>query len=125
MNQIPNIEEIEKILWCVERMLDGTYKTAEHKKLDILNYLKRTLETHHHQLQKARAEERERCIKVVEDYGKSMSKLHSKMIGTAHKDSKMMLAFDMHSRLIAVKHITEKMKHSELDQEVTNEDNLK
>lgn len=71
----------------------------------------------HQQLQKAREEERERCIKIVEDYGKSMSKLHSEMIGTAHEDSKMMLAFDMHSRLIAVKHITEKMNHSELDQD--------
>lgn len=70
----------------------------------------------HQELQKAREEERERCIKVVDDYSKSMSKLHSKMIGTTHEDSKMMLAFDMHSRLIAVKHITEKMNHSELDQ---------
>ncbi len=37
--------EIEKILWCVERMLDGTYKSADHKKLDILNYLTRLLTT--------------------------------------------------------------------------------
>ena len=27
------------------------------------------------------------------------------MIADAHEDSKIMLAFDMHSRLIAVKHI--------------------
>lgn len=68
------------------------------------------------ELQKAREEERERCIKVVDDYGKSMRELHNKMIGNAHEDSKMILAFDMHSRLIAIKHITEKMNQSELDQ---------
>lgn len=53
-NTRETINETEKILWCVERMLDGTYKSAEHKKLDVLNYLKRTLETFHQELQKAR-----------------------------------------------------------------------
>ena len=83
----------------------------------VTGFLKADLKTIHLQeLQKAREEERERCIKVVDDYGKSMRELHNKMIGNAHEDSKMILAFDMHSRLIAIKHITEKMNQSELDQ---------
>ena len=66
-NTREGIEETEKVLWCVERMLDGTYKSAEHKKLDILNYLKRTLTTHHQELQKAREEERERIIYITKN----------------------------------------------------------
>lgn len=49
------------------------------------------------------------AVAIVEDYGKRMSELHEEMIATSHEDSKMMLAYDMHSRLIAVKHIKEKM----------------
>lgn len=84
---------------------------------EVLGKAYQDITTHHLQeLQKAREEERERCIKVVDDYGKSMRELHNKMIN-AHEDSKMILAgFDMHSRLIAIKHITEKMNQSELDQ---------
>ena len=42
-----SIEGRQKILWGVERMLDGTYKSHEHKKKDILSYLKKTLTTLH------------------------------------------------------------------------------
>lgn len=48
---------------------------------------------------------REECIAIVEEYGKNIQKLHEEMIGTTHEDCKQMLAYDMHSRLIAVKHI--------------------
>ena len=116
MNQIPNI--IDEIVKDMQEKLDLDCWSPEcdcsgGEKVEA--WLRTTL---HQQLQKAREEEKERCIKVVEDYGKSMSKHHNQMIGTAHEDSKMMLAFDAHSRLIAVKHITEKMNHSELDQDI-------
>lgn len=52
-----------------------------------------------------------RCVAVVKDYGERMSKLQIEFIGTAHDDCKQMLAYDMHSRLIAVKHITEALTH--------------
>ena len=51
----------------------------------------------------------EEFVGVIDDYEKSMAKLHSKMIGNAHEDSKMMLVFDLHSRRIAIKHIKEKI----------------
>ena len=54
-------------------------------------------------------EVRESLVKVVDDYEQDIKKLHHKMMGTAHDDCKEMLAFDMHSRLIAVKHIKEKI----------------
>lgn len=61
------------------------------------------------EIERVRDETLIEAVRVIEEYGESMSKLHSKMIGDAHEDSKMMLAFDMHSRLIAVKHITKKI----------------
>ena len=66
----------------------------------------------------------EECMRVVEEYGQSMSRLHEEMIGKAHEDSKMMLAYDMHSRLISVKHIKEKLLSllSPTPAEVTSED---
>lgn len=120
--EIAATTEAEGIEGFAKEYARQSYLVSEenHPKEDGVIALKNLTEYHHHQLQKAREEEREKCIKIVEDYGKSMSKLHSEMIGTAHEDSKMMLAFDMRSRLIAVKHITEKMNHSELDQEVNN-----
>jgi hypothetical protein len=54
-------------------------------------------------------EVRDSLVKVVDDYEKDITKLHHRMMGTAHDDCKEMLAFDMHSRLIAVKHIKEKI----------------
>lgn len=55
--------------------------------------------------------EREEIIEIIDKYGKDISKLHDDCIATAHEDSKMMLAFDMHSRLIAVKHIINTIKN--------------
>jgi len=60
-------------------------------------------------------EVRDSLVKVVDDYEKDITKLHHRMMGTAHDDCKEMLAFDMHSRLIAIKHIKEK-----LDKEFTH-----
>lgn len=54
-----NPSETEKILRCVEWMLDGTYKSTEHKKLDILNYLKRTLQ--------AERQKREEVVEMLEE----------------------------------------------------------
>ena len=55
--------------------------------------------------EQGRKDERERSIAVIKDYGSRMSELQIEMIGTAHNDCKQMLAYDMSSRLIAVKHI--------------------
>ena len=85
--QMPKAEHYQELLYKLTQTL-----TAERKRCDEM------VEA-----------ERERCIGIVKDYGESMSKLHQEMIGVAHEDSKIMLAFDMHSRLIAVKHITEKL----------------
>ena len=47
------------------------------------------------------------ALEVVRDYEKRMTELHNKMIGITLETSKIMLAYDMHSRLIATKHIKE------------------
>jgi len=51
--------------------------------------------------------EREVCIEIVKTYRTNITKLHEEMVGTTHKDNKHFLAYDMHSRLIAIKHILE------------------
>ena len=76
----------------------GEDKHTEHWSLDGHSYI----EVPKWVVEQVRGDERERCIKAVDDYGKSMSKLRIKMIGKSHEDSKTMLAYDMHSRLIAV-----------------------
>ena len=53
----------------------------------------------------------EKAKKEVEEYSKGIAKLHDRMIGSTHEDCKMMLAFDMHSRRVAIKHITKRLDH--------------
>lgn len=45
------------------------------------------------------------AVEIIKDYEERMSNMHNKMIGNSHEYSKIMLAFDMYSRLIATKHI--------------------
>jgi len=73
----------------------------------MINLIRTTLTQQHTQHREQTERERERYIEVVKTYGVKMSALQQEMIGTAHDDCKQMLAYDMHSRLIAVKHITE------------------
>jgi len=58
-------------------------------------------------IDKALTAHTERIVGEINKYGNRMSELHEEMIAKAHDNSKIMLAFDMHSRLIAVKHIKE------------------
>lgn len=53
----------------------------------------------------AEARGREEAIRVVEKYEDGIIKYHQDMIGKTHKDSKIMLLYDMDSRLVAIKHI--------------------
>lgn len=54
---------------------------------------------------------REHCIAVVKEYEKNIQKLHHEMTGTTHEDCKHLLVYDMHSRLIAIKHILQALSN--------------
>jgi len=54
---------------------------------------------------------REHCIAVVKEYEKNIQKLHHEMMGTTHEDCKHLLVYDMHSRLIAIKHILQALSN--------------
>jgi hypothetical protein len=93
-----------------KRLIEVYYKDFNNYN-DIDAKFEDVYDWHHQELQKAREEERERCVAIVKEYGVKMSALQQELIGTAHDDCKQMLAYDMHSRLIAVKHITEKLSN--------------
>lgn len=83
------IEEADEMFWS-----DDDY-TRE----DILKHIL----TKAHQA--GRKEGIDEAVEVIKDYEKRMGENHNQLIGNSHEDSKMMLVFDMHSRLIATKHI--------------------
>lgn len=56
------------------------------------------------------AEDRNKAIKIVEQYRNHINELQAKMIGLAASDSKIMLSYDFHSRSIAVEHILQALK---------------
>jgi len=47
----------------------------------------------------------------VKEYEKNIQKLHHEMMGTTHEDCKHLLVYDMHSRLIAIKHILQALSN--------------
>jgi len=111
------IAEIMKTLRIV-----GKFKTPE----EVDAYFEKSL---NETAQIVAREVSESLVKVVDDYEQDIKKLHHRMMGTAHDDCKEMLAFDMHSRLIAIKHIKEKLNKKfthlqSLEEELENSDEI-
>ena len=68
MNQIPNIEEMSE-RFKKEFLAEGSECTWKDYPLatDVLDWVRLQEQTHHHQLQKARQEERERAVEIIKD----------------------------------------------------------
>ena len=103
----PTITTNDKIKAAVEEfklefLAKGSECTWETYPLatDVVDWLQHRLET-------LVREEREECIKEVENYGEAMRDHLDGLIGKSHRDCREMLVYDMQSRLIATKHITE------------------
>lgn len=92
------VEEFKKEFW----KLSGDSVTELDRKQDeyVQNMLTETDQ-----------QARENCIAIVKEYEKNIQKSHHELMGTTHEDCKHLLAYDMHSRLIAIKHILEALSN--------------